>query len=57
MTATSVIANAFVVTTGSSFSTGDFVGNDQYKYNTYVGYTAGASIAAGIAGNYDGTFD
>jgi hypothetical protein len=56
MTAKSVIANPFVVATGGGFSTGDFVGNDQYFYNTFVGYTSGASIAAGMVGAYDGTF-
>lgn len=56
MTAKSVIANPFVVTTGGGFSTLDFLGNDQYKYNTFVGYTSGASIAAGMAGAYDGSF-
>lgn len=61
LTAKGTFANPFTVTTGSSFSTGDFVGNDQYKYNVYTDYTAGAtgaaSIAAGMAGVYNGTFD
>ena len=56
MTAKTTIANPFIVTTGGGFLATDFAGNDQYKYNTYVGYTSGASIAAGIAGKYDGTF-
>lgn len=56
MTATTTTANPFVVSTGSSFSGSDFVGNDQYKYNTYVGYTSGANIAAGMSGHYDGSF-
>jgi hypothetical protein len=57
MTATTVIANPFLVATGGGFLTTDFVGNDQYKYNSYVGYTAGPSIAAGVSGKYSGTFD
>lgn len=57
MTAKSVIANPFVVTTGGSFLVGDFVGKDQYKYNTYTDYTGGASIAGAMVGAYDGTFD
>jgi hypothetical protein len=56
MTAKSAISNPFIVTTGGGFSTGDFAGNDQYFYNTFVGYTSGASIAAGMAGAYSGTF-
>jgi Pectate lyase superfamily protein len=56
MTAKTVISNPFIVTTGGSFSTANFLGNDQYNYNTYVGYTAGASIAAAMAGVYTGTF-
>ena len=57
MTAKSVLANPFTVTTGTGFLTGDFVRHDRYKYNIYVGYTGGASIAADMAGVYDGTFD
>ena len=56
MTSTSALANPFVVTTGTSFLIGDFSGNDQYKYNTFVGFGAGASIAATMVGAYDGTF-
>lgn len=57
LTATTVIANPFLVATGGGFLATDFVGNDQYKYNSYVGYTAGPSIAAGVSGKYSGTFD
>ncbi len=57
LTSTAALSNPFIVITGSSFNTGDFAGNDQYKYNTYVGYGSGASIAAGMVGVYDGTFD
>lgn len=56
MRSTSGIASPFVVTTGSSFSTGDFAANDQYWYNVAVGYAGAASIDAAIAGKYDGTF-
>lgn len=53
---TLTIATPFSVTTGAAFSTADFVGNDQYKYNTFVGYTGAPSIAAAMVGKYDGTF-
>lgn len=56
MTSTTTISNPFIVITGGSFSTANFLGNDQYNYNTYVGYTAGASIAAGMATVSTGTF-
>jgi len=56
MTSKSVIASPFTVSIGGGYAGTDFVGNDQYKYNTYVGYTGAASITASIAGKYDGTF-
>ena len=56
MTAKSAITNPFVVTTGGSFLTSDFLGNDQYFYNPAVGYTSGASITGTMAGAYSGTF-
>lgn len=57
MTSTTNISNPFIVTVGGGFNSGDFVGKDQYKYNTYVGYVSGASINGGMAGCYDGSFD
>lgn len=53
---TIALTNPFSATTGGSFLASDFVANDQYKYNTFTGFSAGASIAAGLAGKYDGTF-
>jgi hypothetical protein len=50
------LANPFVASTGGSFLASDFLANDQYKYNTYTGFSGTPSIAAGLAGKYDGTF-
>jgi len=57
MTSTTALPHPFTVTTGTNFLTTDFLGNDQYKYNTHVGYAAGASIDVAMSGTYSGSFD
>jgi len=46
----------FEVITGASFLVGDFVDNDQYRYNTFTGYASQPSIAAGVVTAINGTF-
>lgn len=52
-----VIDSPFKATTGISFSTANFTGNDVYKRNAYVGYTGAPSIDESLADVVTGTFD
>jgi hypothetical protein len=56
LTSKTGIATPFSVTTGNGFDAADFVGNDQYKYNTFVGYAGAPSISAAVSSDSDGTF-
>jgi len=46
----------FEVITGASFLVGDFVDDDNYRYNTFTGYSAQPSIASGVVSAVKGTF-
>jgi len=46
----------FEVLTGASFLVGDFVDDDNYRYNTFTGYSAQPSIASGVVSAVKGTF-
>lgn len=51
------IANPFKVTTSAEFDIANFVEKDSYKYNAYLGFVSGPSIAAAISEKYIGTFE